>query len=89
MGAGRAGTVLLEHEIYQADESGDRPRPECARRNPGSTLRVQRLPAGHCLRNYDITPDGRRFLIRERQNYVPVPVTELNLVRNWFDDSSA
>jgi serine/threonine-protein kinase len=38
------------------------------------------------LRTYDITPDGRRFLIRERQNYALPPVAELRLVRNWFDE---
>ena len=39
------------------------------------------------LRNYDISrPDGRRFLIRELQKYDPTPVTELNLVRNWFGE---
>jgi Tol biopolymer transport system component len=37
-------------------------------------------------RIYDITPDGRRFLIREKKNYDLPPVTELNLVRNWFEE---
>jgi len=38
------------------------------------------------VRQYDISPDGRRFLIRELQQYDPTPVTELNLVRNWFGE---
>jgi hypothetical protein len=38
------------------------------------------------LRTFDITPDGRRFLIQKQQAPVPVPVTELKLVRKWFDD---
>jgi len=38
------------------------------------------------VRIYDITPDGRRFLIREKKNYDLPPVTELNLVRNWFEE---
>jgi len=38
------------------------------------------------VRVYDITPDGRRFLIREKKNYSLPPVTELNLVRNWFEE---
>lgn len=38
------------------------------------------------IRNYDITPDGRRFLIREKKDYALAPVTELNLVRNWFEE---
>jgi hypothetical protein len=36
--------------------------------------------------NYDITPDGQRFLIRKSAPLPPVPtVTELNLERRWFD----
>ena len=38
------------------------------------------------IRNYDITPDGRRFLVREKKNYDLPPVTELSLVRNWFEE---
>lgn len=38
------------------------------------------------LRTFDITPDGRRFLIQKAQAPVPVPVTELKLIRKWFDD---
>jgi serine/threonine-protein kinase len=38
------------------------------------------------LRIYDITPDGRRFLIRAKTNYDLPPVTELRLVRNWFEE---
>jgi len=38
------------------------------------------------IRGYDITPDGRRFLIREKKDHSLPPVTELNLVRNWFEE---
>jgi len=38
------------------------------------------------MRNYDITPDGRRFLIRENKDFNLPPVTELILVRNWFTE---
>jgi serine/threonine-protein kinase len=38
------------------------------------------------VRIYDITRDGRRFLIREKKDYNLPPVTELNLVRNWFEE---
>jgi len=38
-------------------------------------------------RIYDITSDGKRFLIREKKkDYNLPPVTELNLVRNWFEE---
>ena len=38
------------------------------------------------VRIYDITSDGRRFLIREKKDFALPPVTELNLVRNWFEE---
>ncbi len=38
------------------------------------------------IRIYDITPDGRRFLIGEKKDYALAPVTELNLLRNWFEE---
>ncbi|MGE5361664.1 MAG: TolB family protein [Bacteroidales bacterium] len=38
------------------------------------------------IRNYDITPDGQRFLIQKTRNASPAIVTELNLVRRWFDE---
>jgi len=38
------------------------------------------------VRIYDITPDGRRFLVREKKDYNLPPVTELKLVRNWFEE---
>jgi dipeptidyl aminopeptidase/acylaminoacyl peptidase len=41
---------------------------------------------GEPIRCYDITPDGWRFLIRERPKYTPTEVTQLNLVQNWFEE---
>ena len=38
------------------------------------------------LRFYDITPDGQRFLMQKFQPVQAVPVTELRLVRTWFDE---
>jgi hypothetical protein len=41
------------------------------------------------VRGYDITPDGRRFLIPEPPRYVPAEVTQLNLVQHWFEELKA
>jgi Tol biopolymer transport system component len=41
------------------------------------------------VRGYDITPDGRRFLIPEPPRYVPAEVTQLNLVQNWVEELKA
>jgi serine/threonine-protein kinase len=38
------------------------------------------------VRTCDIARDGRRFLIQKSQPLRPVAVTELHLVRNWFDE---
>jgi Tol biopolymer transport system component len=38
------------------------------------------------VRGYDITPDGRRFLIAEPPRYAVTEVIQLNLVQNWFEE---
>jgi len=41
---------------------------------------------GDPIRSYDITPDGKRFLIRKPTRDTPTDVTQLNLVQNWFEE---
>jgi serine/threonine-protein kinase len=43
-------------------------------------------PTSIPLRAYDISPDGRRFLIPGPLVTKPVEVTQLNLVVNWFEE---
>jgi len=38
------------------------------------------------IRCYDITADDKRFLTERRADFKPEPVTELNLVLNWFEE---
>jgi len=38
------------------------------------------------LRDYDVSPDGQRFLIPGLPTVRPVQVTQLNLVLNWFEE---
>ncbi|MGA2262554.1 MAG: hypothetical protein ABSH28_14105, partial [Acidobacteriota bacterium] len=38
------------------------------------------------IRNHDITPDGRRFLIPQECETKPMEVTRLNIVLNWFEE---
>jgi hypothetical protein len=38
------------------------------------------------LRCWDVSPDGRRFLMVKLEERKPQPVTELLLVLNWFDE---
>jgi len=38
------------------------------------------------VRSYDMTRDGRRFLMAKREERKPRPATELLLVHNGFED---
>jgi dipeptidyl aminopeptidase/acylaminoacyl peptidase len=38
------------------------------------------------IRNWDISPDGQRFLMVKWEESKPQPVTEFILVRNWFEE---
>jgi serine/threonine-protein kinase len=39
------------------------------------------------IRNYDIHPDGKRFLmIKEVEGQEQAPITELHVVENWFEE---
>ena len=40
-------------------------------------------------RGYDVTPDGRRFLMVKPKPRPPSPVTQLVLVLNWFEELKA
>ncbi len=37
-------------------------------------------------RNYDISKDGRRFLMIKQVDERPAPVTQLKVVLNWFEE---
>jgi eukaryotic-like serine/threonine-protein kinase len=38
------------------------------------------------IRTWDISPDGRRFLVVSAEERKPRPITELILVQNWFEE---
>ncbi len=37
-------------------------------------------------RAYDVSPDGQRFLMVQKGEQKPQPVTEMILVQNWFEE---
>ena len=46
-----------------------------------------RYPGGTGGRTYDVTPDGRRFLmIQQRDPVSPPPITHVRLVQNWLEE---
>jgi serine/threonine-protein kinase len=38
------------------------------------------------IRNYDVTPDGERFLVGKSIPRYPAGVTQINLIQNWFEE---
>jgi serine/threonine-protein kinase len=46
--------------------------------------------AGDPIRQYDVAPDGQHFVLRlPEESPPPVPVTEIELVQNWFEELRA
>ncbi|MBP1601938.1 MAG: hypothetical protein H6Q06_2089, partial [Acidobacteria bacterium] len=41
---------------------------------------------GDPIRCWDISPDGKRFLMVKLEERKPQPVTEMILVQNWFEE---
>jgi hypothetical protein len=41
---------------------------------------------GGPIRDYDLSPDGQRFLMVKLEQRKPTPVTEMILVQNWFEE---
>ena len=37
------------------------------------------------VRSWDLSPDGRRFLMVKLEERMSQPVTEMILVQNWFE----
>jgi len=54
-------------------------KPRLLFKTPGSAL-------GWPVRAWDISPDGRRFLMVKQEDRKPQPVTEMILVQNWFEE---
>jgi hypothetical protein len=44
------------------------------------------LVGGHPVRNWDLWPDGRSFLMVKAGQTKPQPATEMIVVQNWFED---
>jgi len=44
------------------------------------------LGFGDPIRNWDLAPDGRSFLMVKSEETKPEPVTEMVLVQNWFEE---
>jgi hypothetical protein len=38
------------------------------------------------VRGYDVTPDGRRFLMVQQKERPPIKATQMILVQNWLEE---
>ena len=62
------------------------------RMNPVSVKSMSRSFLGRFLtdqyyeRNYDVAPDGNGFLMILDEGTESPPITQLNVVLNWFDE---
>jgi hypothetical protein len=45
-----------------------------------------RYGASAIIRGYDVTPDGRRFLMVQPKERPPVDAAEMILVQNWLEE---
>jgi hypothetical protein len=45
--------------------------------------------ASASIRSYDVTPDGRRFLMVQQKERPPVSASEMILVQNWIEELKA
>jgi hypothetical protein len=66
--------------------------PISAEREPGTPVvlfegKYERDPYGNDARNYDVSPDGARFLMIRREVESDRPQQQqLNIVLNWFEE---
>lgn len=63
-----------------------RARDRLAAGKPRRLFERKGLGGGHPVRGYDVSADGRRFLMVRNEERRPRPATELTLVQNWFRD---
>ena len=62
---------------------------------PGGSISARSLPrmllegsysSSVPMRNYDVSPDGDRFVLQTQVVLPPEPVTRINIVLNWFEE---
>ena len=45
-----------------------------------------RTPTGRTFPNYDVSPDGQRFLMLKPVEQAQAAPTQINVVLNWFEE---
>jgi hypothetical protein len=74
---------LWEEAMWAADVRMD---GGFATGKPRLLFKKPQLDWGSVNRSYDLSLDGRRFLMVKQEQRKPTPVTEMTLVENWFEE---
>jgi Tol biopolymer transport system component len=61
-------------------------QPSFAAGKPKVLFTGQYLPTPGTLSNYDVSPDGQRFLMIKPGESTEAPPTQINVVLNWFEE---
>ncbi len=61
-------------------------KPGFAAGKPRMLFEGQYLPAQGTLPNYDVSPDGQRFLMLKTADSAETAPTQINVVMNWFEE---
>ena len=79
----RWGTGTAQTQVWRVDVQGGSgfsvSKPRLLFDQPGYS-------SGNPIRNWDISPDGERFLMVENEERKPQPLTEIVLVENWLEE---
>jgi hypothetical protein len=88
----RTGTQLGPYEILSAVGAGGMGEAVGIATQPGFAAGKPRMlfegpyqPTGATIQNYDVSPDGQRFLMIKASEQESVP-TQINVVLNWFEE---
>jgi hypothetical protein len=61
-------------------------QPAFAAGKPGLLFKGQYVPSVTTPPNYDVSPDGQRFLMLEPDEQTSSSVTQIVVVQNWFEE---
>ena len=72
-----------EDQVWVVDVKTD---DDFAAAKPRLLFKIPGYVGGYPVRTYDLSLDGQRFLMGKPARWKPIPVTEMILVQNWFEE---
>ena len=61
-------------------------RPTFSAGTPHMLFEGRYIPSPTTFQNYDVTPDGKRFLMLKSVEQAQTEPTQINIVQNWFEE---